>query len=312
MAAGPSRAAASGRLGRPGWVPGYRRASNRNGRVRDTCTSAARTGISRARPATRQSRRCHARTTRRRPPLALLGTEPGWECAASAARVRRPQQRSGSGHRQLSPGVPPEGVPPEEVAHVDRVAPDLVGPGPPEGERANRLGVPGVQRPAAAPERKDEAPPSGPATPRFAPSVAVAAVVATAMVAVSTMAVMSAVVMVAVMSRRHVVVMLVPAAAPVPRSGCVRCRAVGPIGGRPPVVGLGAGRKRGQQAQCDDGGDPAHDGFFFSRSGTLRVHGRCVEGMSARGRNRGMALVKASMASGSGTCCGTNVPQSSK
>ncbi|SDD94847.1 hypothetical protein [Belnapia rosea] len=94
-----------------------------------------------------------------------------------------------------------------------------------------------------------------------------AAVMAPAVVAVPTTVVMPAVLVVSavvVMPRRRVVVVpAAPPAAPVARSDRVWCRAVSLVSGRRPVMeGLGAGWNCGQQSQCDDDVEPAHEGFL--------------------------------------------------
>lgn len=93
-----------------------------------------------------------------------------------------------------------------------------------------------------------------------------------AVVAVSTMVAVSTVVMATMMMmvlwpvvvprRRVVMVMLMVPAAPVARARHVRRGAIGLVGGRPAVIGLGASGNCGQQSERGDDVDPAHVGIL--------------------------------------------------
>ncbi|SDB71609.1 hypothetical protein [Belnapia rosea] len=90
-----------------------------------------------------------------------------------------------------------------------------------------------------------------------------------AITTVSTMVTVSTVVVATVMMvlwpvvvpRRRVVMVMVPAA-PVARACYVRRGAIGLVGGRPTVIGLGASGNCGQQSERGDDVDPAHAGIL--------------------------------------------------
>ena len=104
----------------------------------------------------------------------------------------------------------------------------------------------------------------GQAKSRRLMAVVATMVMSAAMVAPATMMVATVVIMVwrrvvVMVARRHVV-LVVPAAS-ISRSGHVRGRSIARVDGGAAIIGLGTGWAQGEQNQCGNRGDPAHDGF---------------------------------------------------